>query len=80
MDRPPAHRQHDSAGLSAVAVDLLIGDVNRAAAFGDDPQSSSLWVRAPWHLRNKYADARCDRATFWLMLSRWLEFQQRSAA
>lgn len=61
-------------------VGVLLGELERAEAFGENPAASRLWLRAPWGLRRQYADGYITAADFWAGLARWLEFEGRRAA
>jgi hypothetical protein len=62
--------------LSRASVDVLLADLERAAAWGQNPAASRLWMHAGPELRRQFGHGLIDEATFWLRLRRWLAFRQ----
>ena len=61
-------------------VTVLLAELERAEAFGENPGATRLWLSAPWGLRRRYADGYITAEDFWQGLRQWLEFEGRRAA
>jgi hypothetical protein len=63
-----------------MSASALLAELERARALGVNPSSSSLWVHAPWGLRNQFSLGFIDAQTFWLGLEHWFQlFEEPSA-